>query len=138
MTFNPKESIDFNGNTGPFIQYTHARIKSILRKASENNIGSNSKLDYNTALETKETSLIKLLYEYPSVTIQASENMSPALVANYAYELAKEFNQFYHDISILKESDEEKRDFRISLSAFVARTLKSAMALLGIQVPERM
>ncbi|MAZ94187.1 MAG: arginine--tRNA ligase [Lentimicrobiaceae bacterium] len=138
MTFNPKESIDFNGNTGPFIQYTHARIKSILRKASENNIGSNSKLDYNTALETKETSLIKLLYEYPSVTIQASENMSPALVANYAYELAKEFNQFYHDISILKESDEGKRDFRISLSAFVARTLKSAMALLGIQVPERM
>ena len=89
-------------------------------------------------METKETSLIKLLYEYPSVTIQASENMSPALVANYAYELAKEFNQFYHDISILKESDEEKRDFRISLSAFVARTLKSAMALLGIQVPERM
>lgn len=138
MTFNPKESIDFNGNTGPFIQYTHARIKSILRKASENNIGNNSKINYNIPLESKEISLMKLLYEYPSVTMQASENMSPALVANYAYDLAKEFNQFYHDISILKESNEEKRDFRISLAEFVAKTLKSAMALLGIQMPERM
>ena len=138
MTFNPKESIDFNGNTGPFIQYTHARIRSVIRKAKEAGIDFTNNTLSEITLEEKEVSLIKLLGDYPIITRQAAEGMSPALIANFCYDLAKEYNQFYHDISILKESDHNKKAFRLQLSLFVARTLKSAMALLGIQMPERM
>lgn len=138
MTFNPKESIDFNGNTGPFIQYTHARIRSIVRKANDQNIVFTNTVDTNYSLEKNEILLLKQLHDFPEITKQAAQNMSPALIANYAYELAKEYNQFYHYISILKEEDIAKRNFRILLSEFVGNTIKSAFALLGIQVPERM
>ncbi len=138
MTFNPAESIDFNGNTGPFIQYTHARIRSVLRK-SENTIETkNEELQYSFDLEPKEVSLLRLLHDFPLVTKQAAETLSPALIANYAYDLAKEYNQFYHDITILKESDDRKRMFRIKLSDFTGKTIKFAMGLLGVDVPERM
>ncbi len=138
MTFNPKESIDFNGNTGPFIQYTHARIRSIIRKAEELKYNSDNQLPDNFDFESKEVSLLKLLHDYSEITKQAAQSMSPALIANFVYELAKEYNQFYHEISILKEEDIVKRNFRIALSNFVGNTIKSCMALLGIQVPERM
>ncbi len=138
MTFNPAESIDFNGNTGPFIQYTHARIRSIIRKASELGISVNSNVDSEYIFEPKEITLLKLLHDYPEITKQAAESMSPALVANYAYELAREYNQFYHEVVILKEENEIKRNFRIALSDFAGNVIKSAMSLLGIQVPERM
>lgn len=138
MTFNPAESIDFNGNTGPFIQYTHARIKSILRKANEKGFTKESMLDCIPDLDAKEKSLLKLLYEYPTITQQAANMLSPAMIANFAYDLAKDYNHFYHDLSILKEEDIQKRSFRIALSTMVANTIKSAMGLLGISVPERM
>ncbi|MFZ4739645.1 MAG: arginine--tRNA ligase [Bacteroidales bacterium] len=134
MLFNPDESIDFNGNTGPFIQYTHARIKSLLKKASSDlcNIAA------DIEILPKEKEIIRLLHEYPSVIKLAGENRSPALIANYAYELAKEYNGFYQEITILKEENEDLRNFRLSLSVFTANTIKSAMGLLGIEVPERM
>jgi arginyl-tRNA synthetase len=134
MLFNPEESIDFNGNTGPFIQYTHARICSIERKADH------LKKDYtfNFELEEKERDLIKNLESYPEVIKQAGDNFSPALIANYAYELAKEFNQFYHECPIIKEENTDKASFRLQLSVFTASVLKSSMSLLGINVPERM
>jgi len=138
MTFNPKESIDFNGNTGPFIQYTHARIKSILRKAEELGIAGSNIAPKIENMESKEVSLIKLLYDFPETTQLAAKNMSPALIANFAYELAKEFNQYYHEISILKETDPDKKNFRVLLAEFVANTIRTSMALMGIQVPERM
>ncbi len=138
MTFNPEESIDFNGNTGPFIQYTHARIRSIIRKASELGISVDSNVDLEYIFGPKEITLLKLLHDYPEITKQAAESMSPALVANYAYELAREYNQFYHEVVILKEENEIKRNFRIALSDFAGNVIKSAMSLLGIQVPERM
>jgi arginyl-tRNA synthetase len=138
MTFNPTESIDFNGNTGPFIQYTHARIRSIIRKSYELEMVSNSKINNNYIFEPKEVQILKILHDYPEITKQAAENMSPALIANYAYDLAREYNQFYHEVVILKEEDELKRNFRIALSEFTGNVLKSAMALLGIEVPERM
>ncbi len=138
MTFNPAESIDFNGNTGPFIQYTHARIRSIIRKSDELNIILSNKLSADYNFESKEVELLKLLHSYPEITKQAADNYSPALIANYTYELAREYNQFYHEVVILKEPDEAKRNFRIALSAFTGKVLKSAVALLGIQVPERM
>jgi len=138
MTFNPTESIDFNGNTGPFIQYTHARIRSIIRKANELKTNTDIKLDTDYNFEAKEISILKLLHGYPEITQQAADNLSPALIANFAYELAKEYNQFYHEVVILKEVDENKRNFRIALSEFTGKTIKSSMALLGIQVPERM
>ncbi|MFK5855856.1 MAG: arginine--tRNA ligase [Bacteroidota bacterium] len=138
MTFNPAESIDFNGNTGPFIQYTHARIRSVIRKAKELKLELNFKLDSNYKFEPKEVLLLKLLHDYPEITKQAAESLSPAVIANYTYELAREYNQFYHEVVILKEEDEVKRNFRIALSEFSGSILKSAMALLGIQVPERM
>lgn len=138
MMFNPEESIDFTGNTGPFIQYTHARIKSVLRKAEDLGI-SNKEIDFTGAeLEKKEKSLIKIIHEYPVLIKQAAHSMSPALIANYAYELAKEYNQFYHELPMLKETDEQKRDLRLAISAFTADTIKSAFRLLGIDVPERM
>ncbi|PLX03156.1 MAG: arginine--tRNA ligase [Marinilabiliales bacterium] len=137
MMFNPEESIDFTGNTGPFIQYTHARIKSVLRKAKEANIDFNLNFD-DQELEAKEKSLIKLIYEYPAIIQQAAINYSPAVVANYAYELAKEYNQFYHASPMLKEENENKRALRLAISEFTANTIKSAFALLGIDVPDRM
>lgn len=138
MTFNPKESIDFNGNTGPFIQYTHARIKSVLRKAQDQNINFGTKIDLQLQISEKESYLIQLLTEFPGVVKQAGEEFSPALIANYEYELVKEYNQFYHDFSILKEENEELKKFRLQLSASVANTIKTGMNLLGIEVPERM
>ncbi len=138
MVFNPVESIDFNGNTGPFIQYTHARIRSIIRKSNQLKINYNLKFNIDYKFERKEISLLKLLHNYPEITKQAAYSHSPALIANYAYELAKEYNQYYHEVVILKEVDENKRNFRILLSEFTGNNIKSSMALLGIQVPERM
>ena len=135
MLFNPAESIDFNGNTGPFIQYTHARIKSLLRKADWN---TNVKINHNISILHKEKDIIRLLHEYPAVVKNAGENKSPALIANFAFELAKEFNSFYQEIPIFKEENEELRNFRLSLSAFTSSVIKSAMKLLGIDVPEKM
>jgi arginyl-tRNA synthetase len=138
MTFNPKESIDFNGNTGPFIQYTHARIKSVLRKADDLNIKTTPIDSKNVKINEKEKYLIQLLAEFPSIVQQAGDEFSPALIANYVYDLAREFNQFYHDYSILHEADEAVRNFRLILSETTAKVIKSGMELLGIEVPERM
>jgi len=138
MTFNPKESIDFNGNTGPFIQYTHARIKSVLRKASEQNIDFSSLNNTELNISDKESYLIQLLNEFPGVVKLAGEEFSPALIANYIYELVKEYNQFYHDFTILKEENPELKQFRLVLSESVASVIKTGMGLLGIDVPERM
>ncbi len=135
MLFDPSESIDFNGNTGPFIQYTHARIKSVLRKSGENyNAVNISEVIPNE----KETSLIQKLADFTVAVSDAGRNYSPALIANYVYDLAKEYNQFYHDYSILKEQDEKVRAFRLLLSATVADVICRGMSLLGIEVPERM
>ncbi len=134
MLFNPKESIDFNGNTGPFIQYTYARINSVIRKAGDFNPEATPKAIPNQ----KESTLIQKVADFPSVVAEAGRNYSPAVIANYAYDLAKEYNQFYHDYSILREENKEVRDLRLLISFVVARTLKSAMALLGIEMPERM
>ena len=138
MTFNPKESIDFNGNTGPFIQYTHARIQSVLRKAAESNFAASASEDVAEKLSEKEQYLIRLLTKYPNIVAEAGTEFSPSVVANYVYDLAKEYNQFYHDHSILKENNSEIRGFRLSLSLLTARILKSGMYLLGIEVPDRM
>lgn len=137
MMFNPKESIDFNGNTGPFIQYTYARIKSILRKAKEAGIQVVS-ADIHIALSDKEQDLIKSIAKLPAVVKEAGENYSPALLGNYAYELAKEFNQFYHDFSILKEENTTVRNFRLLLAKQCSEAIKNAMGMLGIEMPERM
>lgn len=138
MLFNPQESIDFNGNTGPFIQYTHARIKSVLRKAAAEGIVLPEQLDNSIETNEKETQLIQLLASYPNVVAQAGQEFSPSIIANYAYELSKEFNQFYHDYSFLKEENPVIKQMRLVLAANVAKTIKSAMSLLGIEVPERM
>lgn len=134
MLFNPKESIDFNGNTGPFIQYTYARIRSVIRKSE----GFDPQATPQSEPNAKESVLIQKVADFPSVVTEAGKNYSPALIANYAYDLAKEYNQFYHDYSILREEDEQKRNLRLLLSFVVGRTLKSAMSLLGIEMPERM
>ena len=136
MTFNPKESIDFNGNTGPFIQYTHARIRSVLRKAADEGFTTGEFI--TVAPGEREIALIQRLADYPSTVAEAGNSLSPALIANYVYELAKEYNQFYHDYSILKESNESNRSLRLALSETTARTIASAMGLLGIRVPDRM
>ena len=138
MTFNPKESIDFNGNTGPFIQYTHARICSVLRKAAEQGIVLPATLPTNFELSEKEEGLIQMLANFKAVVKEAGETYSPALIANYTYDLVKEYNQFYHDFSILHEADEQLKVFRLVLSANVAKIVKEGMGLLGIEVPERM
>ena len=137
MLFNPEESIDFNGNTGPFIQYTHARIRSILRKAQENQSIPNQP---NTpiTLNSKEIDLIQKLSEFPAAVEQAGKDYSPSGIANYCYELTKQFNQFYHDYSILGADTEEQKAVRLMLAKNVAKTIKNGMALLGIEVPERM
>lgn len=138
MTFNPKESIDFNGNTGPFIQYTYARIRSILRKAAEAGITVPEKLDTGLELSLKEEGLIQMLSEFPSVIAQAGSDYNPSVIANYVYELVKEYNQFYHDFSILREENEELKKFRLMLSQNVGKVISTGMGLLGIEVPERM
>ena len=138
MTFNPKESIDFNGNTGPFIQYTYARIRSVLRKAAEAGITLPARLPEGISLSTKEEGLVQMLADFAGVVRQAGTDYSPSVIANYCYDLVKEYNQFYHDFSILREENEAVRLFRLVLSAEVAKIVKLGMGLLGIEVPERM
>lgn len=138
MTFNPKESIDFNGNTGPFIQYTYARIRSVLRKASEQGLNTPAALPDSIEISEKEQGLVLLVSDFANVLKQAGQEYSPALIANYAYDLVKEYNQFYHDFSILKEDDVDLKNFRLILSSNVAKVIKNSMSLLGIEVPERM
>ncbi|HAR39293.1 MAG: arginine--tRNA ligase [Bacteroidetes bacterium GWD2_45_23] len=138
MTFNPKESIDFNGNTGPFIQYTHARIQSILRKAGEQGITIPEQLERTLPLSEKEESLVQLLAEFETVVKQAGAEYNVSLIANYVYDLAKEYNQFYHDFPMLREENGDLRNFRLLLSKNVALTIKKGMSLFGIDVPERM
>ncbi len=136
MLFDPKESIDFNGNTGPFIQYTHARICSILRKAAE--AGIPASVSDDASLSPKEIRLVKLIASYPQKVAEAAEALSPAVLANYSYDLAKEFNQYYHDTPVLKEPDKDLLSMRLALISTLARTLRSAMGILGIELPERM
>ena len=138
MLFNPEESIDFNGNTGPFIQYTHARIRSILRKAEAEGMKLPENLDADMPLNQKETELIQKMNEYGAVVEQAGKDYSPSGIANYCYELTKEFNQFYHDYSILSADNDKEKTVRLVLAANVAKTIKNGMDLLGIEVPERM
>lgn len=137
MLFNPEESIDFNGNTGPFIQYTYARIQSVLRKAGDEVRGERLEVK-GEGLSPKELALIQRLVDYPAAVRQAGDEFSPAVIANYAYSLACDFNSFYHDHSILNEADAEKRALRLVLAQTVANVIKSAMSLLGIEVPNRM
>lgn len=137
MTFNPKESIDFNGNTGPFIQYTYARIQSVMRKAAAEGISFNFNAD-NFEPNDKEIALIQRIADFAEVVSEAGRTYSPALVANYAYELVKEYNQFYHDYQIMKETNEDIRSFRLALSKVVGNTIQHAFWMLGIDVPERM
>ena len=140
MLFNPAESIDFNGNTGPFIQYTHARIRSIVRKAAEQGIDPLSPITADTLLplSDKEKAVVRTLHDMPGIITSAAENFSPAMVANYAYDLAKAFNSFYQDTPILREADPTVKAFRVQLCAVVAQALKNTMHILGIEVPERM
>ena len=138
MTFNPRESIDFDGNTGPFIQYTHARIKSVFRKAKEIGIKMPEKTAVNIALNEKEKNILKLIYDFPEIIKNSAQAYNPSLIANYIYELAKEYNQFYHDYSILKETENRIMYMRLMLSDIAARVIKKGMKLLGIEVPERM
>ena len=138
MLFNPAESIDFNGNTGPFVQYTYARIRSILRKASDAGIQLPAALPSNVELSTKEEEIIQHIADFAAVVRQAGQDFAPSTIANYCYELVKEYNQFYHDFSILREEDENKKLFRLVLSANVAKVVRLGMSLLGIEMPERM
>jgi arginyl-tRNA synthetase len=133
MTFNPRESVDFNGNTGPFIQYTYARIRSVLRKGE-----AIKKATGISELNQKEVDLIRLMHEYPDVISEASRALNPSLIANFLYDLAKEFNQFYHDHSILKADTQEQISLRLMLADALNRIIESGMELLGIEVPERM
>ena len=138
MLFNPAESIDFNGNTAPFIQYTHARIRSLLRKAAEQSVNVTDALPDGLSPEGEEKLIVKKLYQYPQVVLAAGENLSPALIANYVYDLAKQFNHFYQETPIMREADSAKRLLRLQISQWVANTLRNGMKLLGIDVPERM
>jgi arginyl-tRNA synthetase len=138
MLFNPEESIDFNGNTGPFIQYTYARIRSVLRKAADRGIAVKSTLAATTKITAKELQLIKLVSQFPVAVKEAGELYSPALIANYVYELVKEFNQFYHEYPMLAEENPEVRNLRLVIAETIGKTIKTGMKLLGIDVPERM
>ena len=138
MLFNPEESIDFNGNTGPFIQYTYARIRSILRKAADTGLDYRHLPAAVPALSTKEEEIVARVAEFAAVVRQAGQDYSPSVIANYCYDLTKEYNQFYHDYSVLREEDEAKRQFRLVLSANVAKVIRLGMSLLGIEMPERM
>ena len=138
MTFNPKESIDFNGNTGPFIQYTYARIQSVLRKAKEAGIEIPAQLPAGIELSEKEEGLIQMVADFAAIVKQAGEDYSPSIIANYTYDLVKEYNQFYHDFSILREENEAVKVFRLALSENVAKVVRLGMGLLRIEVPDRM
>lgn len=138
MTFNPKESIDFNGNTGPFIQYTYARILSVLRKAKEAGLEIPAQLPVGIELSEKEEGLIQMVADFAAIVKQAGEDYSPSIIANYTYDLVKEYNQFYHDFSILREENEAVKIFRLALSENVAKVVRLGMGLLGIEVPDRM
>ena len=138
MTFNPKESIDFNGNTGPFIQYTYARIQSVLRKAKEAGLEIPAQLPVGIELSEKEEGLIQMVADFAAIVKQAGEDYSPSIIANYTYDLVKEYNQFYHDFSILREENEAVKIFRLALSENVAKVVRLGMGLLGIEVPARM
>lgn len=138
MTFSPQESIDFNGNTGPFIQYTYARIRSVMRKAEETGLADAGEQGEVIVPNVKEISLIRMLNEFPSLVKEAAAELSPALMANYCYELAREYNQFYHDYSILGEEGKEMRNFRLRLSELTGRVLEKGLFLLGIEAPDRM
>ncbi len=138
MLFNPEESIDFNGNTGPFIQYTYARIRSVMRKAGEERFESAKQGFAGAPVSEKEKQLLKILHDFPATVLEAAGEMSPARIANYAYELARSYNQFYHDHSVLNEPDLAVSNFRLCLSHLTAQAIHNAMALLGIKVPERM
>lgn len=138
MTFNPKESIDFNGNTGPFIQYTYARIQSVLRKAAESGITIPEELQSTIELNEKEKGLVQMIADFQTVVKQAGEDYSPSIIANYIYDLVKEYNQFYHDYSILREENMEVKVFRLALSVNLAKVVRLGMELLGIEVPNRM
>lgn len=138
MTFNPKESIDFNGNTGPFIQYTYARIQSVLRKAKEAGIEIPAQLPAGIELSEKEEGLIQMVADFAAIVKQAGEDYSPSIIANYTYDLVKEYNQFYHDFSILREENEAVKVFRLALSENVSKVVRLGMGLLGIEVPDRM
>jgi arginyl-tRNA synthetase len=137
MLFNPEESIDLNGNTAPFIQYTHARIRSLLRKAAAQEIDINAQVQLPT-IPAQEKDLLRILYDYPSVVKQAGQELSPALIANYAYELVKSYNHFYQDTPVLREENNELRIYRLQLSLYTANIIKHVMKLLGIEVPEQM
>jgi arginyl-tRNA synthetase len=138
MTFNPAESIDFNGNTGPFIQYTYARIKSVFRKAGQLGIIPDRDAILNAKPGPKEMELIKLLRKFTDTVSEAASEYTPALIANYCYDLSREYNQFYHDFSILGEEEYSLRNFRLFLSKVTSEVLYSGMWLLGIEMPERM
>lgn len=138
MTFNPKESIDFNGNTGPFIQYTHARIRSVMRKAADAGVAIPTSIDTNSTLEHKEIQLLRMIEQFPIVVKDAGNSYSPAVVANYVYDLAKEYNQFYHELPIMFEENDHKRAVRLLISSITADIIKRGMWILGIDVPERM
>ena len=138
MLFNPEESIDFNGNTGPFIQYTYARIRSVLRKAADKGIAINQIIDGGIQIGAKELELVKAISQFPVAVKEAGDNYSPALIANYIYELVKEFNQFYHEFPIIIEENADVRNLRLVIAENVGKTIKTGMKLLGIDVPERM
>jgi arginyl-tRNA synthetase len=138
MMFNPEESIDFNGNTGPFIQYTCVRIRSVERKAAESGVVAGNHSEPALELDPRETTLIKRIYQYPDILEEAGRTLSPALVANYFYELVKEYNHFYQVCPILKEPVPAKREFRLALSKFIANHIQAGMSLLGIDIPDRM
>jgi len=138
ILFNPEESVDFQGNTGPFIQYTYARIQSILRKADFDYTQTIALTDLPEGFHAKEKELIKQIEQFPEVLQMAAEQYSPALIANYTYDLVKEFNSFYQNVSILGETQEKVKVFRVQLAEKVGLVIKDAFALLGIQVPERM
>jgi arginyl-tRNA synthetase len=138
MVFNPEESIDFNGNTGSFIQYTYTRISSVFRKAEHDNVTVSYPDSDLSNISEKEKAIIKTLYEYPEIIKEAGEQYSPAMVANYVYELAKEYNQFYHDHPVIREQDKNKRDVRFLISSLTRKVLHSGMHILGIDMPDRM
>jgi arginyl-tRNA synthetase len=139
MTFNPEESIDFNGNTGPFIQYTHARIRSLISKARDRGIvGWRDKRTIKDDLTAKEKLILRLAGEFPVIVAEAARNLSPALVANYVYDLAREYNQFYQDTPVLKEPDQDKLLFRLALTEFTGDVIRKALGLLGVSSPEKM
>ena len=138
MMFNPAESIDFQGNTGPFIQYTHARIKSIIRKATELNINTTWVLDPTITLAAAEKELVYLVAQYKLKIEEAATQLAPSVIAQYVYDLAKEFNKFYNELSILNEENEDSRNIRLNLASLTGKTIKASLALLGIVAPQRM